>query len=223
MDEVKVNTDLASGGSGSAVMGSNLLNFFSGVTRQDKQFIKDSMRLAEYRADERFNRKQSSSDWFEFYSGVLWSVGWSLEHAPVIVVDKHFTGDLIEAWAQSLSKLLSRETVKRMKESFQLLENNTAGTEMLTDGLRKRGDFRFSPAQYSFNKELEIVVSNVRLVDSEWSSTYLFWDILQSRSQLDIQSRRFVTSVREMDKSRDSLMAAVREIRLNEIALLTNG
>lgn len=221
MDDVKVNPDLASAGSGSAVMGSNLLNFFSGVTRQDKQFIKDSMRLAEYRADQRFNRKQSSSDWFEFYSGVLWSVGWSLEHAPVIVVDKNFTGDVLEAWAKSLSTQLSRETVKRMRESFQLLEHNTAGTEMLTDGMRKWGDFRFSPAQYNFHKELEIVVSNVRLVDSEWSSTYLFWEIFQSRSQLDIQSRRFVTSLREMDKYRDSLIAAVREIRFREIELST--
>ncbi|MFJ5237362.1 hypothetical protein ACIP86_11630 [Pseudomonas neuropathica] len=216
-----MNTDLLSGGSGSVVTGSHLLNFLSGVTRQDKQFIKDSIRLAEYRADQRFNRKQSSSDWFEFYSGVLWSIGWSLEHAPVIVVDKNFTGDVLEAWANSLSTQLSRATVNSMRESFQLLEDNAAGTEMLTDGLRKWGDFRFSPARYKFNEELEIVVSNVRLVGSQWSSTYLFWELLQARAQLDIQSRRFVTSLREMDKYRDSLMAAVREIRVREIELST--
>lgn len=223
MDDLPVNTDLSSGDNASVVMGGNLLKFLSGVTRQDQRFIKDSMRLAEYRADQRFNRKKSSSDWFEYYSGVLWSVGWSLEHAPVIVVDKNFTGDLLEAWAKSLSKQLSKATVTSMREAFQLAENNTAGTEMLTDGLRKFGDIRFSPAQYNFHKELEIVISNVRLIDSSWSSNYVFWKILQTRSQLDIQSRRFVTSLREMDKNRDSLTAAVREIRVREIELSTKA
>lgn len=223
MDDSPVNADLSSGGSASVIMGSNLLKFLSGVARQDQRFIKDSMRLAEYRADQRFDRKKSSSDWFEYYSGVLWSVGWSLEHAPVIVVDKNFTGDVLEAWAKSLSKQLSKATVASMRETFQLAEDSTAGTEMLTDSLRKFGDFRFSPAQYNFHKELEIVVSNVRLIDSSWSSNYLFWKILQTRSQLDIQSRRFVTSLREMDKYRDSLIAAVREMRVREIELATKA
>lgn len=223
MDDSPVNADLSSGGSASVIMGSNLLKFLSGVARQDQRFIKDSMRLAEYRADQRFDRKKSSSDWFEYYSGVLWSVGWSLEHAPVIVVDKNFTGDVLEAWAKSVSKQLSKATVASMRETFQLAEDSTAGTEMLTDSLRKFGDFRFSPARYNFHKELEIVVSNVRLIDSSWSSNYLFWKILQTRSQLDIQSRRFVTSLREMDKYRDSLIAAVREMRVREIDLATNA
>ncbi|QKV62125.1 hypothetical protein HUW52_04220 [Pseudomonas sp. 43A] len=223
MNELHVSAELYSGGSDAAVMGSNFLTFMSGVARQDQRFIKDSMRLAEYRADLRYNRKQSSADWFEYYSGVLWSIGWSLEHAPVIVVEKSFTGDVLDAWEKSLSGQLSKATVRSMRESFQLLRNDTAGTEMMTDGLRKEGDFRFSPAQYNFHKELEVVVTNVRLIESNGSSTYLFWNIFQTRAQLDIQSRRFVTSFREMDKHREFLIAAVREIRVREIELSTQA
>ena len=63
-------------GGASVVMGGNLLSFLSGVAKIDQRFIKDSMRWAEFRADQRHNRKHEPAAWFEFYSGVLWSVGW---------------------------------------------------------------------------------------------------------------------------------------------------
>ena len=203
----------------STVLGSNVLSFFTGLTREDKQFIKNSMRWAEYQADQRFNRKQACADWFEFYSGVMWSVGWGLEHAPVIVADRNFSGDVLEVWAKSLSTQLSREKVRRMKETFQLLEHNPGAIELFTDSTRKWGDFRFSPAQYNLHKELEIVISNVRLLSSEWVSTYLFWNIRHTTSQLDIQSRRFVTTPQQMDKYRDVLAESLREMRMSEIEL----
>lgn len=205
--------------SSSTVMGSNVLSFFAGLTHADKQFIKNSMRWAEYRADQRFNRKRSSADWFEFYSGVMWSVGWGLEHAPVIVAARDFSGDVLEMWANSLSTQLSREKVSRMKETFQRLEYNPGAIELFTDSTRKWGDFRFSPAQYNFHKELEIVISNVRLLSSEWVSTHLFWNLRHTTSQLDIQSRRFVITPRQMDRYRDSLAESLREMRMKEIEL----
>ncbi|RON70728.1 hypothetical protein BK671_06525 [Pseudomonas fluorescens] len=219
MSDTQQQIDSLSGGSSSVVMGSNVLSFLSGVSRQDQQFIKDSMRLAEYRADNLFNRKLEPARWFEFYSGVLWSVGWGLEHAPVIIADNDFSGAVLDVWAKSMSTLLSREKIKQMKETFQLLEYDVAGVEVFTDSTRKWGDFRFAPAQYNVHKELELVISNVRLINNEWVSTYLFWNITHGSAQLDIQSRRFVTKRREMDKYRDLLAAAVREFRVKEIEL----
>lgn len=205
--------------SNSVVQDGNLLSFFSEVSREDKRFIKNSMRWAEHNADLRFNRKLESAKWFEFYSGHLWSVGWGLEHEPVIFSDKRFSGDVVEIWANSLSKLLSREKVRAMKASFQLLEFDPVAIDVFTSSTRKFGDFRFSPAQYNRYTELEIVISNVRFVSSEWASTYLFWNLQHNGSQLDIQSRRFVINRAQIEKYRERLNTAVAELRVREIEL----
>lgn len=219
MNDTLQQTHQLSEESSSTVLGSNLLAFLSGLTKQDKQYIKDSMRWAEYRADLRHSRSREPGPWFEFYSGVLWSVGWGLEHEPVIIVEKDFSGDLLESWSKSLSTQLSRAKLRQMTETFQLLEHNTAGLDLFADSARQWGDFRFSPAQYNRYNELEIVISNVRLLNANWVSTYLFWDVEHSRSQLDIQCRRFVITPRQMDKCRAELSAAVKEMRMREIEL----
>jgi hypothetical protein len=208
-----------SGESSSTVLGSNLLAFFPGLSRRDKQYIKDSMRWAQFKADLRHDRKREPAQWFEFYSGWLWSVGWGLEHEPVIIVDENFSGDLLRSWAKSLSGLVSRAKLKQVQETFQLLEHNVAGLDLLTESARQWGDFRFLPAQYNRHGELEIVISNVRLLSANWVSTYLFWDVEYSKSQLDIQARRFVITPRQMDKYRADLSEAVREMRIKEIEL----
>ncbi|MHB2245858.1 hypothetical protein [Pseudomonas fitomaticsae] len=218
VEESKAGNQLSDGGS-SSVLNSNLLAFLSGLSRQDKQYIKDSMRWAEYQADLRSDRKRNPVAWFEFYSGGLWSVGWGLEQDPVIVVDKNFSGDLLDSWASSLSTLLSREKIRRMRETFQLLEFHPAGMDLFAQSTREWGDFRFSPAQYNRHSELEIVISNVRLLSSNWASRYLFWDLEYAKSQLDIQARRFVIRSRTMDKYRADLTEAVREMRQREIEL----
>ncbi|AXI59544.1 hypothetical protein DLD99_03360 [Pseudomonas kribbensis] len=207
-------------GESSSVLNSNLLAFFAGLSRQDKQYVKDSMRWAEYQADLRSDRKRTPVTWFEFYSGVLWSVGWGLEQDPVIVVDKHFSGGLLDSWASSLSTLLSREKIRRMRETFQLLEYHPAGMELFAQSTREWGDFRFFPAQYNRHSELEIVISNVRLLSSNWASKYLFWDLEYAKSQLDIQARRFVITPRAMDKYRANLTEAVKDLRQREIELM---
>lgn len=219
MNDTQQSISQLSGESSATVLGSNLLAFFSGLSRQDKQYIKDSMRWAQFQADLRHDRRRAPVQWFEFYSGGLWSVGWGLEHEPVIIVDKNFSGDLLESWAKSLSGLVSRAKLKQVQETFQLLEHNVAGLDLFTESARQWGDFRFLPAQYNRHNELEIVISNVRLLSANWVSTYLFWDVEYSKSQLDIQSRRFVITPRQMNKYRADLSEAVREMRIKEIEL----
>lgn len=206
-------------GGGSLVMGSNVMTFFDGVAGQDKQFVKDSICLAEYQADLACDRKRDPGKWFEQYTGKLWAVGWSLEHSAKIIVDRDFSGDVLGTWATALSQELSRATVKKVKETFQLLEGNTEGIELLTGNTRKWGDFRFMPVQYNMHKELEIVLSNVRLLSVEWNSFYLFWKVRYSQSQLDMHARKFVITPRQMDAHRSKLRAAVAELRQKEIEL----
>ncbi|MFJ2712078.1 hypothetical protein ACIOZM_14475 [Pseudomonas sp. NPDC087346] len=204
---------------GSLVMGSSVMTFFDGLSRQDKQFVKDSIGLAEYQADLLYDRKRDPGNWFEYYTGALWSVGWSLEHDAKVIVDRDFSGDVLDTWATALSLEVSRATVKKVTETFQLLEGSAEGVELLTGSARKWGDFRFLPVQYNMHKELEIVLSNVRLLSLEWNSSYLFWKVRYSQSQLDMHARRFVITPRQMDMHRSKLSAAVIELRQKEIEL----
>ncbi|MDI2142867.1 MULTISPECIES: hypothetical protein [unclassified Pseudomonas] len=206
--------------SSSSVVESNLLAFFSGVSHQEKQYIKDSMRWAEYQANLRHDRQRRPVDWFEFYSGTLWSVGWELEGAPVIVVENNFSGNVLDIWAKSMSTLLSRGKISQMRETFKLLETHPEGLDLLTQSTRKLGDFSFSPAFYNSSQELEMVISNVRMLSNNWGSRYLFWEVDHSMSKLDIQSRRLVVTSKKMDQHRSGLSDAVKEMRRKEIELM---
>ncbi|MBV6826152.1 hypothetical protein [Pseudomonas sp. PD9R] len=202
-----------------SVLENNLLAFFPGLSREDKQYIKNSMRWAESRADLRHDRKREPAQWFEFYSGMLWSVGWSLEHQPVVVIDNNYTGNLVDSWSKALSTQVSRAKLRLIKETFGVLEHDRSALDLLTARAQQSGDFRFLPAEYSRAGELEMLITNVRLLSLNWSSRLLFWDVEHPRSQLDIRVRRFAIKTREMSKYREKLEAAVKEMRLTEIEL----
>jgi hypothetical protein len=204
-----------------AVLDNSLLAYFPGLSREDKQFIKNSMRWAEYRANLRHAREQDPAQWFEFYSGVLWSVGWSLEHQPVVVVDNHYTGSLVDAWSKALSTQVSRAKLSLIRQTFSQLEHDRPALELLTSSARQSKDFRFLPARHNRAGELEILVTNVRLFGSGWSTKLLFWDVENPQAQLDIRVRRFACRPREMNKYRETLNEAVKDMRLREIALTT--
>jgi hypothetical protein len=223
MGEMQVLSDAPSEGSGSEVMGNNLVSFFGNLSREDKRFVKDSMRWAEHRADQLHSRDREPAQWFDFYSGVLWSVGWGLEHEPVIIAEKNYSGDVFEVWEKSMSMLLSRNKRAAMKNTFLLLEHNPLSIDELKNSSLKYSDFRFVPVDCNRYGELEIVISNVRFLSHEWSSNYLFWKIRHTGSQLDIRCRRFVIKPQEINKYREQLSAAVFGMRLKEIELTKEG
>lgn len=201
------------------VLDDKLMAFFPGLSRQDKQYIKNSLRWAEYHADLRYIRKLEPAQWFEHVSGRLWSVGWSLEHAPVQVVQSNYSGSLVDRWAKALATQVSRARLQKIKDTFGALEHDRSALELFTERAQHSGDFRFLPAEYNRANELEMVVTNVRLLSSNWSSTFLFWDVEHPATQLDIRVRRFSARPREMDKYRDMLAEAVRDMRFSELEL----
>jgi hypothetical protein len=206
-------------GKSASVLDNNLLAFFPGLSMADKQYIKNSMRWAEWRADLRHDRKRNPVEWFEYYSGMLWSVGWSLEYQPVVVVDNHYTGSLMDSWSKALSTQVSRAKLALIRETFSALEHDRSALDLLTAKAQQSGDFRFLPAEYNRRGELEMLITNVRLLSSNWSSTFLFWEVEHPTAQLDIRVRRFAIKPREMNKFRENLEAEVKKMRLTELEL----
>lgn len=201
------------------VLDNTLLAFFPGLSREDKQYIKNSLRWAQSRADLLYDSRLNPAQWFEYYSGTLWSTGWSLEHEPVIVIDNNYTGNLVDSWSKALSTQVGRSKLKLIKETFGSLQQDRTALDLLTSSARQSGDFRFLPAQNNRSSELEMLLTNVRLFNSNWSSSFLFWDVQHPKSQLDIRVRRFAINRREMNRCREALNAKVKEMRMREIEL----
>ncbi len=219
VDNDAVQREVLSVAPSASLLDNRMLAFFAGLSIEDRQYIKNSLRWAEYQANLRFDRKLEPADWFEHVSGRLWSVGWSLEHAPVEVIDHRYKGSLLDSWSKALSTQVSRARLKLIKDSFGFLEHDRSALAFFTERAQQSGDFRFMPAEYNRAGELEIVLTNVRLLSTNWSSTVLFWDVEHPQSQLDIRARRFSARPREMDKYRVMLADAVRNMRFSEITL----
>jgi Tfp pilus assembly protein PilW len=106
-----------------------------------------------------------------------------------------------------------------IKETFGSLQQDRTALDLLTSSARQAGDFRFLPAEYNRSSELEMLLTNVRLLNSNWSSSFLFWDVQHPKAQLDIRVRRFAINRREMNRYREALSAKVKEMRMREIEL----
>lgn len=223
MEKIAANeflpTDSLTQVSSASIYNNKLLAFFPGMSAEDKRYIKNSLRWAEHHADLRHDRKRETAQWFDYFSGRLWSVGWSLENAPVEVVDSRYTGSLVDSWAKALSSQVSRTKLQLIKQSFGVLEHDRSAMNLFSERAQQSGDLLFLPAEYNFHKELEMVVTHVQLLSSNWSSRWLFWEFEQPASQLDIRVRRFAAKKREMDTYRERLAEEVKEMRFSELAL----
>lgn len=61
---------------GAAVVGSNLLAFAEGVSRQNKEDVMDSFLFATLVANKAFNPETQSQQWYARFNGVLSTLGW---------------------------------------------------------------------------------------------------------------------------------------------------
>jgi len=59
-----------------AVVGSNLLAFAEGVSRQNKEDVMDSLLFATLVANKAFNPEKQSEQWYKQYNDVLTALGW---------------------------------------------------------------------------------------------------------------------------------------------------
>ncbi|WP_123402358.1 hypothetical protein [Pseudomonas frederiksbergensis] len=199
-------------GQSASMVQSNVMSFFAGLSKEDKRFVKDSITYAESRADAKTNRKRYPADWFEHYTGTLWSIGWVIEGQPVEKIDKQYRGSLMDAWVDVMKSNISADKLKASLQAVSMIESHQDTSEAFNGSIRKDGDMRVLPISITDDKRVELWVSDMRLIVSSWSTDYLFWKIKHTLSQLDIRAQRFTIGRRDMDASRAELRQAVEQL-----------
>lgn len=202
-------------GQSASMVRSNVMSFFTGLSKEDKRFVKDSIAYAEARADTRTNRKRYPADWFEQYTGTLWSIGWVIEGQPVEKIDKQYRGSLMAAWVDVMKSKISPDKLKVTLDAVSMIESHQDTSETFNGSIRKDGDMRVLPISIIGDNRIELWVTDMRLIVSSWSSDYLFWKVQHVMSQLDIRAQRFTINRRDMDASRSELRQVVDSIEFN--------
>ncbi|EJL93856.1 hypothetical protein PMI18_05828 [Pseudomonas sp. GM102] len=219
--ELKENTETIAPKNSASVLYNSLLGFSGELSKQDKQFIKNSVRYAKARASKEYDSVKQAADWFEYYSGVLWSIGWGLDQPLVEVIDKKFSGSVTEAYLDVMSRKIGRRKAATLANALNLLGRDDVLKDSFAARVRESGELEILPAELNPDGSLGIFVSHVRLLKLDWSTG--FWSVGLSMAQLDIRVREFTIGQREIEENRQVLQDALDELEDQDFIDLISG
>jgi hypothetical protein len=206
MDGIKHNATL---------VGDILLTGSQGQSHEDYQFALNCAYLAKRQADTTYNSAIQPGRWTDYFTDVLWSHGWNRDHQPIEHVQTQFNGSVRQVWSQLASPLLSREQVTGVDQGLAALERDVELLKKIKGTSGKPFDFKIIPLSYNANGDLELVISNIRFIKSSLNTSYFFWDVSQSMTQLDVVARKVVISRRVMDARRLSVRKALEGLKFS--------
>ncbi|EJM64255.1 hypothetical protein PMI30_03794 [Pseudomonas sp. GM50] len=208
--ELKGNTETIAPNNSASVLDNSLLGFGGELSEMDKQFIKNSVRYAKARANKKYNSVKQAADWFEYYSGVLWSIGWGLDRPLVEVIDRKFSGSVTEAYLDVMSKKVGRHKAATLANALNMLGHDDVLKDSFAARVKESGELEILPVELNPDGTLGIFLSHVRLLKLDWSTG--FWSVGLSMAQLDIRVREFTIRQRDIEKKRQALQDALDEL-----------
>jgi hypothetical protein len=206
MDDVKHNATL---------VGDIVLTGTQGQSCADYQFAMNCTYLAQRQADIIYNSQTQPGRWIDYYADVLWSYGWNRDHQPIEHVQKEFDGSVRQIWSKLASPLLTIGQVDGVNRGLGALERDIDLLSKVKGISGKAFDLKIMPISYNADGDMELVVSNIRFIKSRMSTDFLFWEITQVMSQLDVLARKVVISRRVMEARRPSVLKAMQGIKFN--------
>lgn len=208
--ELKENAKTIAPQNGASVLDNSLLGFSAKLSSQDKQFVKNSVRYAKARANKKYNSVKHAADWFEYYSGVLWSIGWGLDQPLVEVIDREFSGSVTRAYLDLMSRRVGRNKTATLANALTMLGNDDVLQDTFAARVRESGELEILPVELNQDGTLGIFLSHVRLLKLNWSTG--FWGVGHSMAQLDIRVREFTIRQRDIENNRQVLQDALDEL-----------
>ena len=207
--DISSNTRLSQN---NAVAVNNML--FTGLEGQaeaDNNFVKHCVYLAQIKADGVYNSNTQPAQWFDHFAGILWSFGWSLEEQPVVLVQTAFSGSVQEAWRRLTAPLLARSQLTQVEAGLAALEKDAALLKQFSALSGKTFNSHILPVSQNTRDEMVVVISHIRFIKLVLNTNYLFWQVHQPMSQLDIRARKLLIKRRAMEANRASVEQAIRE------------
>ncbi|EZP28514.1 hypothetical protein [Pseudomonas sp. RIT288] len=198
-----------------------LFTGLQGRTEADNRFVRNCIYLAQIAADSRCDSSLQPAEWFDYFAGGLWSCGWNPEEKPVVLVQKEFSGSVREAWRRLTAPLLARVQLEQVEAGLAALEKDVALLQRFTALSGKTFTSHIVPVSQNASGELVVVISHIRFFKLVLSTNYLFWQVHQPMSQLDIRARRLVIKRSAIDENREVVDQAIREsvVDLEEVEL----
>ncbi|MHA3737989.1 hypothetical protein ACXR0M_20270 [Pseudomonas sp. Eth.TT006] len=193
-----------------AIVASNVL--FTGIEdkrQADSEFVKNCTYLALQRADTTYNSFTHPQAWFELLYGTFWSFGWEVDEQPVTVIKEDFSGSVQQVWRQATARILSRAQLAQVDAALAAIEKDVTLLEQFTKLGGKVYQSNILPISYTASGELAVVLGNVRFIKLVLGTKFLFWDIHQPMSQLDIRAVKLVIRRRVMDANRSAVDQAM--------------
>ncbi|MFW8695422.1 hypothetical protein, partial [Mesorhizobium japonicum] len=93
--------------------------------------------------------------------------------------------------------LLARGQLEQVEAGLAALERDTALLQKFTALSGKTFTSHIVPVSKNASGELVVVLSHIRFFKLVLSTNYLFWQVHQPMSQLDIRARRMVINRRD--------------------------
>lgn len=181
-------------------------------TLTNRQFVNSCIYLAIYEADKRYNSDRQPSEWFDRFVGTFWSTGWGLEDEPVDIVMPQFSGSVQRIWKESAGRLLTHSQTVQVDAAMASIEKDALLLKKFVSLEGRIYKSQIVPMRSNSLGGLEIVLSQIRLLKSVFSPTFLFWQIHQPMSQLDLRARKLVIKRRDIEASQAVVEKAIREI-----------
>ncbi|RON41477.1 hypothetical protein BK666_24435 [Pseudomonas frederiksbergensis] len=187
-----------------------------GPTKEEREFVKNCLLLAQREADQTYSEEKQIGRWFDYFADMMWKHGWSLDSDAVELVKPSYSGNIQNMWSEAVSDLASGPQIEEVERVIALVEQDARLFSAFAEPSGKMVRFELVPMGYNSKGDLEVVISHVRIIKSTMSTTYLFWRVHQHTSQLDIRGRRLVIKRRVADARRKSVEDAVRGITFTE-------
>lgn len=182
-----------------------------GRAEADNRFVRNCIYLAQIKADSLYNSSTQPAQWFDHFAGIFWSAGWSVEEKPAVLVQQEFSGSVQAAWRRLTTPLLGRVQLAQVEAGLAALEKDVALLQKFTALSGKTFTSHIVPVSQNASGELVVVISHIRFFKLVLSTNYLFWQVHQPMSQLDIRARRMVIKRRAIDENREVVDQAIRK------------
>lgn len=171
-----------------AVVGSNLLAFAEGVSRQNKEDVMDSFLFATLVANKAFNPETQSAEWYTRFNKVLSTVGWfsnswsyaryrsthqrfSMDQAAIEILGSAIAAATLPGPASAAMLKVAADTVSALKaqeKPLRLFERQTKS--------HNGANFRIGACAESADGTVNLAMGAVNFLTSSNVTDVLFWE-----------------------------------------------
>lgn len=148
------------------VVGNNLLSFYPGATKEEKEDIQDALLFADLQASETFDRKQNWGPWINLHQQRLSGVGLSrmssIEHKPVKVSKR---ADFSKRTSTLIHSIASPRLADVARKALYAMQNSEHAQQFYTSWFSagRSDSFQIVPCEKMPDGSINIMVCGLQM------------------------------------------------------------